>query len=441
MTVTAAAATTTTVAEQARRLTGSRLGLMEGARTILLSAGQPRLFSVTAIVSRTERYAGVECDSETGAIGFTREHATAGAIGELVERYCVAYCDRTALTVATARELGPGAVGMDAFQIHADEEYARPRWPFPRYTADSRITWATGRSLVTGEVRHVPACLVFVPYQFQERSDFLALSVSSGNAAHTDRDAALCAGLFEVVERDAFMITWLRQLRLPRVDYLADPALAALYQRHFAGCNLQFHVFDMTTDIALPTYLCLVEGRSARGPFVGMGASTRLSPRAAVTKALLEAAQDLVWCRDLIRRRPEFRPAPDWSNVLSFEDRVRLYCEPEMIEHVGFLLHSPRRTAVRPEPEGVAGPADELRRSIAAVTAVGLEPLVIDQTAPDVAEAGWFAPKVMIPGTVPLAAVHTIPQNGSPRLHTVPAALGLDGDACPGFNPIPHLFP
>lgn len=289
--------------------------------------------------------------------------------------------------------------------------------------------------------RHVPACLVYIPYRWQERGDFLTLSVSSGNASHTEPDRARVTGLCEVVERDAFMITWLRKLRLPRVAYLEDPVLAALYERHFAGCHMTFHVFDMTLDLGLPTYLCLVEGRSERGNFVGMGASTRPSPRAAITKALLEAAQDMVWCRDLLRRKPVFRPEPDWSNIRDFEDRVRLYCEPDMMPHVGFLLDTPRHAKVRPEPEGLTTAQDELAFSVRLLEDHGLEAIEIDQTAPDVAAAGYFAPKIMIPGTVPLAAVHTLPQNGSPRLWTVPAKVGYDADAYEGLNPIPHLFP
>lgn len=427
------------VLPDAARLLG-RMGLIRGVRTILHAAGEPRLFNVNAMIAETQRYTGQPADHETGSIGFSYQQAAAGAIGELVERYCCSVLDPSALVYASQQELGEPAIGMDRFAIHSDEEYARPRWPLARQQPDRPINWVEARSLVDGRVRYVPACLVYIPYPARERSDLVALGVSSGNAAHTDRTRALLTGLYEVVERDAFMISWLRMLRLPRVDFLADPELAAVHARHFAAPNLTYHIFDLTLDIAIPTYLCITEVLSRRGTFVCMGAATRFSPREAITKAMLEAAQCIVWCRDLLKRRPDYRPQPDWSDIRTFEDRVRLYCEPDMREHLRFWLDTPRRAPLPPEP-APADPEQILRDCVDRVSACGLETVVADQTAPDVARAGFHAVKVMIPGTVPLTALHAIPANGSPRLWTVPAALGHDGDACPGLNPIPHLFP
>lgn len=424
----------------AARLVGKRLGVAGSMRTILLGAGQPRLFSVSALVGSSERYMGVECDQETGAAGYTEAHASAAAIGELVERYSCGYCNPDALRFASQQELGDEARGMDVFQIHSEEEYARPGWPFRPQDPAAKINWAEGRSLVSGKRCYVPAALVYIPYTPLDRSDFLTLSVSSGNAAHTDPDLALLSGLFEVVERDAFMIAWWRKLQLPRVDYMQDPHLAAMYARYYEGCNATFHVFDMTFDFGIPTYLCLCEFQQPAGRAVVMGAATRYSPRAAIDKAMLEAAQCLVWGRDLVRRKPEFDPGPDWKNIREFEDRVRLFCEPNMRSHLSFWLDSPSTAPLRPEPPERTA-AETLHHCIGQVSNVGLETIVVDQTSPDIRNAGFVAPKVMIPGIVPLTAVHRIPMTGSPRIREIPGRVGLGEGAYDGLNPIPHLFP
>src|SRR5262249_3898873 len=159
----------------------------------------------------------------------------------------------------------------------------------------------------------IPAQLVYIPYVPSGGEPLLCVPVSTGQACHPDRTQAILTGLYEVVERDAFAISWLRKLPLPRLAYRDDPVLSELYRLHFEGCQLEFHVYDMTLDIGIPSCLCIVEGRSARGPLAGIGAATRLTQREAVTKALLEAAQVMVWCRDLARRRADWRPEPDWS--------------------------------------------------------------------------------------------------------------------------------
>ena len=416
-----------------------RMGLIRVCKSILRGHGEPRLFSVTAIPAKTSFYMGNDIAGEAGAVGFTYEQAVQGAIGECVERYSCAVYDPDALVYASKEELGDEAVGMDAFTIHAPEQYDQPRWPFARWTPDKRIRWTEGKSLTTGQRRYIPACLVYVPYLPAKGEDILCLSVSSGQSCHTDRMRALLTGLYEVVERDAFMISWLRRLRLPRVDYLADPEVAAVYNRYFGGCELEFHVFDMTLDIRIPSYVCFAEGRSHRGPIIGMGASTRLSQREALTKAILEAAQDMVWCRDLIRRKADWRPEPGWTNIRDFEDHVRLYCEPDMRPALSFLLDSPARTKLDPAPDRERSSEEMLTWCVDHLRDLGLEAIVVDTTAPDVASAGFYSPKIFIPGTVPLTAVHRLQALGSPRLRAVPPKMPYESSE--DFNPFPHPFP
>jgi ribosomal protein S12 methylthiotransferase accessory factor len=416
-----------------------RMGLIRVCKTLLRSPGEPRLHSVTVIPADTAVYMGANIVGDAGAVGFTHAQAIHGAIGECVERYSCAYINPELTVYASKQDLGDDAIGMDEFAIHTDDQYDAPGWPFPRWRADHPITWVRGRSLLTGARRYVPASLVYVPWLPSDPSDMLTLAVSTGQSCHTDFDLACLTGLYEVVERDAFMITWLRKLRTTRIDYHDDAVLAQLYQRHFAGCDLAFHVFDMTTDLRIPSMLCVVEGRSHKGAIFGMGASTRLSEREAISKALLEAAQDMIWCRDLVRRKPDWRPAPDWSNIRDFQDHVRLYCEPEMRPELAFLLDGDRRRRVEDDP---APPSvqDALARALDRVRAVGLDCILVDTTAPDVAAAGFHAPKILIPGAAPLTAPHSLPALGSPRLQSVPRWLGQD-DRLDGFNPIPHPFP
>lgn len=419
-----------------------RLGLVRDVKEILLGAGEPRLHSASSIAANVAVYARSGIQGHTGAIGFSWDEAAAGAIGECIERYCCACYEWDDLVFASKDDLGDGAIGMDVFALYSPRQYAHPNFPFTQWTASHPIYWARGRSLITGDTRYIPAALVYIPYVPKDRdhpADFLGLAVSSGQACHTDPERALLTGIYEVVERDAFMITWLRMLAMPRVDYRHDAGLARVCERYFDGCGLTFHIFDITLDIEIPTTLCIVEGESARGPFIGVGAATRQSEHDAIVKALKEGAQDMVWARDLIRRKPHWRPEPDFMNVRDFEDHVRLFCEPDMKPHVDFLLDTPRTRPPRARDEG-EDPRRDLQRSLDAVQARGLDVIVVDTTTPEIAEAGFYVPKVFIPGTVPLTAVHGIPSIGSPRLQSVPETIGCRS-LCDGFNPIPHPFP
>ena len=412
-----------------------RVGLVSALQSNLRAPGEPRLFSVAAMPASTAVYTHANAIGQACAAGFTWEQAAQCAIGECLERYACLDYDPAALRVATEDELGDEAVGFARFAVWSDEQYAHPRFPFPRPRRDAPIRWVRATSLVSGATRYVPACLVYLPYAPRDRQDMLSQAMSSGQACHVDVARALATGIYEVVERDAFVITWLRRVQLPRVDVRRDRAVAAILDRHFAGTGLELHFFDMTLDLALPTYLCVCEGRSPRGPMFTIGTATRATAREAATKALVEAGQTWFWARELLSSRADWRPAPDWSNVREFSDHVRLYAEPEMAQHLAFLLDTPAR---RELPDD-APPRDAVAHAIDVLARTGHDVLAIDTTPPDVAAAGYVAVKVLVPGLAIMWCDQFLPPLGSPRLRSVPEAL--ERPASPTFNLVPHPFP
>ncbi|MBN9608349.1 MAG: hypothetical protein BGO26_20040 [Actinobacteria bacterium 69-20] len=409
-------------------------------RTILNAPGEPRLFSVSSIPNSMELVAGAEMAGNTGGMGETWDAAAIGAVGECVERYCCAVQPADPV-VASAAELGDAAVGMDAFQLFSERQYAHPNFPFARQDDQLPITWVAAERLSDHETRFVPACLVYIPYvpRLPGKTDMLALSVSSGQACHTDWDSAVLSGLCEVIERDAFMLTWARRLTPTRLRLDERLPLFDWFQRYFARASLTFDLFRLPSDIDVPTVLCVARGHTPDGPFACVGAACRLNEADAARKAVVEAAQGAVWVRDLIRTLPDWRPAPDFSNVRDFPDHVRLYGLPEMLPHLDFLYEGPD-AELRDAP-GPAGTGDAIAKVLGAVRTTGLEPLVCDLTTPDVADAGMRVARVLIPGAAELYAVHGLPTYGSERYRRVPGALGFVGEPYETFNPWPHPFP
>ena len=420
-----------------------RLGLIQDVREILRAPGDALIFGASCIASKSSVWLGADIEGHSGAVGFTWEDACAKAIGECVERYCCASYHWDELVFASKEELGDGAVGMDDMQIFAYEQYESLDFPFPRWDPRQRIHWTSGESLLTGEERHVPSALVYIPYRPRSRNDtfdMVGLSVSSGQACHTDRTKALLSGIYEVVERDAFMIRWLRQLPPVRVDFKASPVVADLFDRHFRGSHLSFEVFDITLDVGIPTMLALATGRSKRGPIVAVGAASSLVEHRAIIKALQECYQGMVWARDLLIRKPDWKPGRDYGNVRDFEDHVRLYCDPDMHQFLDFIVGA-KESRKTVEGAGFASAADELDRALEVVEGGGLDVVAVNTTSPEIEAIGFHCPKIFIPGMVPLTAVHSIPALGAERLRTAPAKVGFQVDDDAGFNIVPHPFP
>ncbi|PDQ36093.1 MAG: hypothetical protein B5766_02865 [Candidatus Lumbricidophila eiseniae] len=414
--------------------------IVRSLRTILNEPGEPRLFSLASVPNSFLEISGVEMAGSTGAMAETWENAAISAVGECVERYCCAV-QPPDLIFASAAELGARAYPLETFELFAEQQYSHPDFPFVRQTESLSIPWVEMTRLSDGEKRYVPACLIYIPYTpvREDGQDMLALSVSSGQACHSDRDLAVLSGLCEVVERDAFMLTWIRRLIPERLDLSSSPMLSAWFEQYFGGCTLTFALFRLPSDINLPTVLCVVRGNDLDGPFACVGASCRLNEEDAVRKAIIEAAQGAVWVRDLIRTKRDWRPEENYSNVRDFSDHVRLFGLPEMLQHLDFLYEGPI-VPVRPSHQ-YDDARLTLEECIRRVEAVGLEPLVCDITTPDVVDGGLCVVRVLIPGSVQLSAVHGLPNFGASRYGTVPETLGFTHEIHREFNRIPHPFP
>ena len=163
---------------------------------------------------------------------------------------------------------------------------------------DENIDWLAGRDIVTDETVWVPraaVCLdrtVHTP-RFWQSSDGLA----SGNS----ETEAVLHGLLERIERDADRLWRLlpRQRRLASAidpaDF-ADPVINDLTGR-FEAARLEFRLFDITSDLAIPTYAAVLgdtglrDKKAPRYHDATIGYGTHPVAVRAVIRALTEVAQ------------------------------------------------------------------------------------------------------------------------------------------------------
>lgn len=427
------------------RLSGYFVGptsLVSDLLDVTPAPGAPRIFNCTCTISSLKKIIGAEIPGSAGAAGLTLQDARISGIGEAVERYAAAIIPWDELVYSAEANLEGPAMGIDKFHLYAEDVYAQPHFPVAPYSKDVPIYWTGCRSLISGATYAIPAAHVYIPYLYSDaskKSEFVSMSTSTGQACHGDIDLARLSGLYECIERDAFMITWMRKLAVRRLDIVSQPSLATLYKKYYAGCNVDFQLFDLTLDVAVHTVLCVGVANGPRGKFAVIGCATRLSMLEACEKALLEGGQCMAWARYMHEDTEEWNPGEGYKNVQTFEDHVKLYCDPDMLQHLDFILSTTNVVAI---DDNVAYPstAARIERVLECLKENGLDALEVDLTTPELADAGVHAVKMFVPGMVPLTAMHEFPALASPRYFSVPEKLGI---ACglPGFNPIPHPFP
>ena len=158
-------------------------------------------------------------------------------------------------------------------------KYAKPDMQTP-------IGWTRAVELPAGSEAFVPASLVYLYFNTEGPDGYFCPPTSNGLAAGPSLDSAVLSGLYELIERDAFLITWMNRLAVPRVDYSSMPGIAARIRSHYARFGIEALVYDITTDIGVPVMMAMAVDRSGRRSGGGGGSRMSLEPGGGAEKGI-----------------------------------------------------------------------------------------------------------------------------------------------------------
>jgi thiazole/oxazole-forming peptide maturase SagD family component len=123
----------------------------------------------------------------------------------------------------------------------------------------------------------------------------------TGAASHQTLTAAIVHATREIVQRDAFMVTWYRRRAAPRIAMPADDALtdeARGLLAYVRRVRLKIELFDISTDTPLPILMLRATATRAIGVWPRGGAlilaTSGFTPMAALERALGLACAQLI---------------------------------------------------------------------------------------------------------------------------------------------------
>lgn len=221
--------------------------------------------------------------------GVDEDSAAASAFMEALE---VAHAERPALRKRVARYIPLRK------KAQAVDPNALPRL---RGSADARKTelaWVEGADLATGEPVFVPFDVVHLdtcPGARRTASPFFWSS--NGLASGNHWLEAVCAGLCEVIERDALSLwrRWTARERAARriaPRTIRAPTCRALLDR-IEERGIKVAMWNITSDIGVACFVCRIDddGASHAGLGAFWGAGAHLARDVALTRAVTEAVQ------------------------------------------------------------------------------------------------------------------------------------------------------
>jgi ribosomal protein S12 methylthiotransferase accessory factor len=428
-----------------RTLVSPYCGLVRGVSDLTAAPDDSRLVRVGCRLADLEPLIGFSTDFRAGGSAPVRDAAVAAALGEVAERYSASWIPGD-LVLATANELGDLAVDPGRFALFHPSQYENPSFPFKPFARDTRLLWTLGVELPFGEPAYLPAQLVYLRWRspVETGEQPIGYSTSNGAACAATFAEAVLRGLLELVERDAFMLTWYGRLSLPRLDSTADLELDAFGERYFRPAGVRYRTVDLSAFHDVPTVVGVVRGRSGDGAPLSVGASAARTVGEAWKNALAEAFAVRAWARAMKHEGRTAAFAADFADLDSFDDHILLYASEEHARHADFLDGSQELRAVGEvsplEGETVGAQIAALCERLAAS---GVRAYAVDVTAPDIAAAGLCVAKVVAPELQPLDVAYDGRFLGGNRLYSAAFERGLA--AAPAtfddLNAYPHPFP
>lgn len=356
--------------------------------------------------------------SAGGGVGLTVEQAEIAALAEALERYAANVVEIPVVPWDQAGETR--RLGFDDFTLHTAEQ--RRSLLLAGVGYDDHPDLVQVWSLADGTEWAVPAALVGLG------TEHGTLATSSGLAAAFSLDEALLRAVQELVERDAFMATWLHQLPGRNVPF--EPVAGDVTDE--LGGWLQ--AFDLTQrwsphPVAAVFGMVPLEGR----PRFSLGLACRSSWAEAVRKAELECLQGTVFAGFEMARHPELVGlVPD--DVTDFDRHAAYYtARPDEVACLPLLQSIPS-----PEPEAPSSDETELATLVAALADAGIQLLGRELTTIDLHQIGLRVVRVLSPQLTPIHHDHRAPFLGgttADRAWRYPDLRGV------GTYPSPHPHP
>ncbi|WP_243735047.1 TOMM precursor leader peptide-binding protein [Paenibacillus turpanensis] len=330
--------------------------------------------------------------------------------------------------------------------VYSREQYASPDFPYEPFDPDREIPWVWGYSFRR-------SCPVLVPEQlaYYSGGEGFVHEFSNGCALGGSLTEAVFYGILEVVERDAFLMTWYGRLPLAELDPFTagDTELKLMLIRIKAISGYEVRLFNAAMEHGVPSIWGIAKLTDGQGPNLICSAGAHVDPIRAARSVVYELASSIPVMQEKYSEHREsiLSMLSDPYQVTQMEDHALLYCLPEAESRLQFLLHQEREPKAFHEAYQRTAPYETMKEELEALLhrleAHGFEVIVVDQTSPETLKKGLHCVKVLIPGMLPMSFGYAFTRlTGLSRVLEIPEKLGFTNRPLTPeqLNPHPHPF-
>lgn len=344
----------------------------------------------------------------SGGASLDKDRAMWKVIGESVERYSLFMTGRQTVsnTFRNLRKEGEKLLDPDLIYSDTGQDHLYPKQL-------ENVDWSHGFDLSNGTSCLIPTQLIAVPFWNEANERIWRAPITTGAAAGSSLESTIASGIFEVIERDAFMVSWLRQLKISRIinfeSHLINSddrysALLAQTLGYLSRYHLQPEFFMLPSDLPVPTIMCILKDKTGIGPRFTLGLDTDYSVPKAMLGALEESLQLRPWVRQVQNKGIKRLTAKNgFYDIYNLEQRANLWATNKGYR----ILEKWLNFSATVDFESITNSDQDLKIAdlVNLIKQSGNNVYFIDLTEfcpPAVVSKGIRAGKIIIPGFQPL---------------------------------------
>lgn len=257
----------------------------------------------------------------------------------------------------------------------------------------TEFNWSAALELPEKKQIYVPSQLVFANYDAKKNGEpLLRESNLSGGASALTEEEAIVFGIYELIERDAFLRMWLtksvpERIRKESIKSTDPQALIKVIE----DLGQKVTLLSVPTQFEIPCFMALIVDERQR--LVSRGLSVRLDPERALKKALLEAYGNLVFNSRLVKSGIKEKDVPEDSILF----RYIVWIQPTAFDEIAFLLQGQEKDF----PAEKSRAENELAFLLDSLKSGGLDIYYYPAVHPLTAPLNVHVVKVIIPQLLP----------------------------------------
>lgn len=369
-----------------------QIGLANNPQESVVFADEPKKLLNFVCTPNDNAQKRLRCSGVYGhGSGIKTDAAKVKSMGEFYERLCM---ENPNVSKIVNREFVEGEhADPRSFVCYSEEQYENKKEHLTRLL-NSKLDWYPTYDVLNKKTMYIPASLIFLYPDFHEEYQVRREQITTG-AAFNKKDGsgiAFESGLLEAIERDAFMTAYLTGRRITQIcDF--PPSIQKLLE-YFDRYDLHAYVFDITTDLSVPTFMTITVDRTGIGPAVNIGTNSGYCYENAICDSIKESIQ----ARGTSRFKRHMSKKSEIKEIKTLWDRYYYWYDLNMIKYLDFWLKDDRTISFYSLPKY----SKSIEDTKSVLAEAGFHIYAADMSIVEVSDAGFEATKVVVPELHPL---------------------------------------